>query len=168
MTIKKNIIITCLVVFVVTFIIVLSLLTSTDYTSNTCYIGETAVNKDNVAFTVTNVQNTQQLGSGYLSENTDYNFVLITVKVTNNSNKNITISGSCADLYNSSGTKYESQTSLNVNYIISEDIGAGISKTFKIVFETPKTTSQETYILKIGYNSYTPSSQRVSIILKNK
>lgn len=159
-------IIISIIVFIVVLGVVIGLTTPSSSTKNV-YIGEEVTNNDNVVYKVTNVKNTKHLGSEFLGEDTEYNFIVITIKVQNKSNKNITVSGSCADLYSSSGVKYEYKSTIYTDFIISEDIGSGLSKTFQIAFETPKTTKEETYTLKIGYSSFTPSSNRVAIILKN-
>ena len=111
------------------------------------------------------MQNTKTLGSGFFSDTTTNNFILIDITVTNNSKKQITIYGGCADLYNSSNIKYEYYTSLYINDIISENIGVGLSKNFQMVFETPTTTEQEDYIIKIGYSTFTSDKNRVNIKL---
>ena len=131
-------------------------------------VGDTLKNSDNVSICVVSCENTQQLGTGFLAETTENNFILLTIKVTNNSNKQQTFYGGCVDLYNSSNVKYEDKTSLNIDYILSEDIGVGITKTFQVVFETPTTTYEEQYIAKIGYSIYTSDRNRVTFILKTE
>lgn len=124
-------------------------------------IGDTVTNSDGVAFTLVSCENTKQVGSGLLSDTTENNYILLTIKVTNNSNKSQTIYSGGSDLYNSKGQKYNSKTSLYIDYILSEDIGTGISKTFQVLFETPTTTTQEKYTLKVGYSMYTSDRDRV-------
>lgn len=133
----------------------------TDNNTEVGKIGDTLTNSDGVAVTLVSCENTKQLGNGILVDATNNNFVLLTIKITNNSNKTQTFSNSCADLYNSKNAKYETITSIYINYIISEDIGAGISKTFQVAFETPTTTAQEKYTAKIGYSRFTSDSKRV-------
>lgn len=129
-------------------------------------IGDTITNADHVSICLVSCENTKELGAGLLTDTTENNFILLTFKVTNNSNKQQTFSGSCVDLYNSKNVKYESATSLYIDYIISEDIGAGITKSFQVVFETPTTTLDEEYTAKVGYSTYTLNSDRVTFILK--
>lgn len=124
-------------------------------------IGDTIKNSDGVSICLVSCENTKILGTEYLNDTTENNYILLTIQVTNNSKKTQTFYGSCADLYNSNNTKYEAQTSLYIDYIISEDIGVGISKTFQVVFETPTTTEQEKYTVKIGYSMYTGDWNRV-------
>ncbi len=102
-----------------------------------------------------------------MNDTTENNFILLTVKVKNDSKKQQTFYGGCAFLYNSEGTKYEETTSLYIDYILSEDIGVGISKTFQMVFETPTTTAQEKYTVKIGYSQYTSETNRAVFDLSN-
>lgn len=124
-------------------------------------IGDTLTNSDGVDFNLVSCENTQQLGNGTFVDATTNNFVLLTLKVTNNSNESHTFSNSCADLYNSNNSKYETITSLYIDYILSADVGVGISKTFQVAFETPTTTTQDKYTVKIGYNRYTSNNKRV-------
>lgn len=124
-------------------------------------IGDTLTNNDGVSICLISVEDTKVLGSGYLTETTDNNFILLTIKVVNNSDKQQTFYGSCVDLYNSSNIKYEEYTSIYIDFILSEDIGAGITKTFQVVFETPKTSKEDSYTAKIGYSTYTTDRNRV-------
>lgn len=140
----------------------------TTTSSSTYYIGDKVINKKNIVFSVLSVENTKHLGSSILGDDTEYNFIVATIKVENRSNSNITIYGGCADLYNSRGNKYESASSIYIDDIIMEDIGPGISKTFQVLFETPTTTIQEQYTIKIGYSTYTLNADRVSVILKDR
>ena len=124
-------------------------------------IGDTLTNSDNVDICLVACTNTTMLGTEYLNDTTENNFILLTIKVTNNSKKQQTFSATCVDLYNSKGIKYEATTSLYIDFIISEDIGVGITKSFQVVFETPTTTEQENYTAKIGYSRYTSDRNRV-------
>lgn len=159
------IVVICILVLIA---IIVPICTSNSGESNkrgSYYIGDTVKNSDGVYFTVTKVENTQKLGGTYFADTTSANFIVLNITVKNNSNKQISVYGGCVDLYNSKGIKYEYYSSLNVNYIISEDIGVGLSRSFQIAFETPTTTKQELYTAKIGYSIYTADSKRVSIIL---
>lgn len=124
-------------------------------------VGDTLINSDNVSICLVDSINTKMLGTEYLNDTTENNFILHTIKVTNNSEKQQTFYASCVDLYNSKGIKYEATTSLYIDFIISEDIGVGITKSFQVVFETPTTTKQENYTAKIGYSRYTSDKNRV-------
>lgn len=134
---------------------------SEDNDVSSAKIGDTVKNADNVSICLISCENTKKLGTEYLNDTTENNFILLTIKVTNNSKKTQTFYGACADLYNSNGVKYETKTSLYIDYILMEDIGVGISKTFQVVFETPTTTLQEKYTVKIGYSTYTTNRNRV-------
>lgn len=129
-------------------------------------IGDTISNADNVSICLVSCENTKELGSGFLSDTTENNFILLSLKVTNNSSEQQTFSGSCVDLYNSKKVKYETKTSLYIDYILSEDIGVGVTKSFQVVFETPTTTLEEEYTAKVGYSTYTADSKRVTFVLK--
>ena len=129
-------------------------------------IGDTLKNSDGVEFTLVSVENRKSVGSGLLQENTDENFILLTIKVKNSSNKPISVYGGCVDLYNSDGVKYEEKSNLSIDYIISEDINPGLSKTFQVLYETATKTTEEDYTIKIGYSVYTLDSKRVEFKLK--
>ena len=124
-------------------------------------VGDTLKNRDNVSICLVSCENTKRLGSEYLNDTTEHNYILLTIKVTNNSKKQQTFYNGCADLYNANDVKYETITSLYIDYILMEDVGVGISKTFQVAFETPTTTSQEKYTVKIGYSIYTSERDRV-------
>lgn len=131
-------------------------------------IGDTLTNPDNIAICLVSCENTKELGSGLLTDTTENNFILLTLKVTNHSNKKQTFYARCVDLYNSKNIKYDEKTSLYIDYILSEDIGAGVTKSFQVVFETPTTTVEEQYSAKIGYSTYTADKDRVVFLLKEK
>lgn len=128
-------------------------------------VGQAVENREGVIFRIDKVENTKMLGNEYLGDTTNGNFIVLTITVTNLSRKNITVYGSSVDLYNDKNVKYESQTSLFIDYIISEDIGVGISKTYQVLFETPYTTQQAKYIAKVGYSIYTADRNRISFKL---
>ncbi len=121
---------------------------------------ETAKNSDGVSFKILNVENTNQVGTDLLGEKTDNNFIIITIKISNYSNKEISVYSGNVDLY-LSNVKYSSKHELYIDSLISEDIGVGVSKTFQVLFETPTKSSQQQYVAKIGYSIYTPTSKRV-------
>lgn len=122
---------------------------------------ETAKNSDGVSFKIMNVENTNHVGTDLLGENTDNNFIIITIKISNYSNKEISVYSGNVDLY-LLNVKYSSKHELYVDSLFSEDIGVGVSKTFQVLFETPTKSTQQQYVAKIGYSIYTPTSKRVS------
>lgn len=146
---------------------------SSDSGSNTSskiyYINDTVTNSEGVKFTVLSVKNTQLLGSTSWGDTTEYNFAVLTIKVENNSNKEISLSNSGFELYRrSNNAKYEYFSTLYIDDLFLDDLGAGLSKTFEIAFEIPTKTTDEDYEVSIGYSSWTLSSKRVKILLKEK
>ncbi len=131
-------------------------------------IGDAISNSDNISICLESCENTKELGAGLLSETTENNFIILTLKITNYTNTQQTFYGDCVDLYNSKNIKYEAKTSLYIDFIIAEDIDSGITKSFQVLFETPTTTNEETYTAKIGYSRYTSEKKRVTFILQEK
>ena len=70
-------------------------------------IGDTLTNSDNIAICLVRCENTKELGTGLLTDTTENNFILLTLKVTNYSNRQQTFYAGCVDLYNSKNVKYE-------------------------------------------------------------
>lgn len=159
---KLNLCICCIIT-----VVCVSLFAACDFFNNSSEsktngkVGDTIINSDNVSICLISCTNTKKLGTEYLNDTTENNFILLTIKVKNNSQRQQTFSATCVDLYNSKGTQYEATTSLYIDFIISEDLGVGITKSFQVVFETPTTTEQENYTAKIGYSKYTTDSNRV-------
>ncbi len=131
-------------------------------------IGDTISNSDNISICLESCENTKEVGSELLNEVTENNFIILTLKISNYTNTQQTFYGNCIDLYNSKNVKYEAKTSLYIDYIISEDIGSGIIKSFQVLFETPTTTNEEIYTAKIGYSKYTRDKDRVTFILQER
>ena len=154
---KKNIKIVSVIIIIFAIILIIGIAASSannsDNQDKIFSVREVAINSDGVSFTITNVENTKSLGTGLLADTTTSNFILIDITIKNTSNKQITIYGSCADLYNSQNVKYEDYSSLNIDYILSEDINVGVSKNFQIAFETPTTTEEFREVLDFSANS---------------
>ena len=134
------------------------------------YLNEVAKNRDGVEFVVTSIENTRRVGSGYLADTTENNFILLTIKVTNKGKKEQTIYNGCVALYNSNNVEYEDYLSFNIDDIelLGRDIAIGLTTTFQVLFEVPTNTDQSEYTIRIGYSSSTTDSDRVSIKLKKR
>lgn len=141
-----------------------------EYNNEVYYLNEYAKNKDGVEFIITDIENTNHIGSGYLADTTENNFILLTIKATNKGKKDQTIYSGCVELYNSNNVEYDDYYSLNINDIafLGNDIGVGMTTTFQVVFEVPTNTDQTEYVVRIGYSIYTSDKDRVYIKLKNR
>lgn len=114
-------------------------------------IGETAHNKEGVEFCVTSVDNEKSIGSDYSKLETNNNFVVLTIKVTNNSNDPYDINSSRFMLTDGNNEyKYEASALLSVeNHMYLDTLNPNISKEYVIVYETPTETVEKEYKLKI-------------------
>lgn len=107
-------------------------------------------------FTITKAENTKFLGSTFLNETTDYNFVVITLVVKNISNTEKTLWDDNM-VYHRGNNSYECNSAaivLDNGFYLLEDIGAGLSKTISVVYEITSESMETDYILvKDGYSS---------------
>ena len=101
-------------------------------------------------FTILSVYDTKQIGGEYINETTEYNFVVVQIRIKNNSNEEKYISDSNFYYYRGNN-KYESSNAgiyLDENgFWLNETIGAGLSKTINVVFEIPSEHLETDYIL---------------------
>lgn len=114
-------------------------------------ISDVVSDKDGVDFCVTNVENVKSVGSGYSELTTDNNFVVVTIKIVNNSNEPYNVNvGRFLLLCNGAEYEYDSESILSVeNVMWMDEINPGITKEYKIVYETPSSTDTDEYKLKI-------------------
>lgn len=132
------------------------------------YIGEYVVSGD-LQFKVLNVQNTKQiLGSyGSVLKETENNYVIITMQIKNLGNSENTIYDDNFNLKNNNNS-YEVNYDgiyLDNGFWLSEKIGAGLTKTIKLLYETPTRTDSNIYILYVDDGLF--STQRKIILRKN-
>ena len=101
-------------------------------------------------YTVLEVGNTKSVGSSYVGQTTENNFVIVTLKIKNNSSSEKTLTGSNFYYY-SNGNRYETSSAgiyLNDNgFYVLVEIGAGITKTIRVLYETPSEYKSSDYIL---------------------
>lgn len=120
-------------------------------------INEFAVDKDNVGFCVTNVDNSKSLGSGYFEVTTDYNYAVVTIEIFNNGVEPYDVNTLRFVLMNGD-TEYEYAAeaifSLEDSMYL-DTINPGISKEYKIPYEIPTSTDDGEYMLKIKPYAYT-------------
>ena len=88
---------------------------------------------------------------GYSEMTTDNNFVVLTIKIVNNSGEPYNVSaGRFLLICDGAEYEYDADAVLKVdNAMWIDDINPGITKEYKIVYETPTTTDEREYVLKI-------------------
>lgn len=137
--------------------------------SEAWYICDNATNSSDIVFKVNSVQNTQFVGSGILSESTSNNFAIVNISISNNSDKPFSANPNNFNLVlNGKKYNYHSATYYLDNGMSSvDDINPGITKTYRIVFEVPTSTLNDTYTLVCG-NNYSLLWNDVEILLKER
>ena len=137
--------------------------------SEAWYICDNATNSSDIVFKVNSVQNTQLVGSGILSETTSNNFAIVNISIRNNSDKPFSANPNNFNLVlNGKKYSYHSATYYLDNGMSSQDdINPGITKTYRIVFEVPTSTLNDTYTLVCG-NNYSLLWKDIEILLKER
>ena len=137
--------------------------------SEAWYICDNATNSSDIVFKVNSVQNTQFVGSGILSETTSNNFAIVNISISNNSDKPFSANPNNFNLVlNGKKYNYHSATYYLDNGMSSQDdINPGITKTYRIVFEVPTSTLNDTYTL-VCSNNYSLLWKDIEILLKER
>jgi hypothetical protein len=119
-------------------------------------IGVDAADKNGVVYCVTNADNTNSLGSGYTKTQTDNNFVVVTIKITNNSNEPYDVNPLNFTLLDGDKEYEHFNDALFAldNVMFLDTINPSLSNEYIIVYETPTTTEQSEYKLKIKRNVF--------------
>ena len=135
--------------------------------SSNSMIGDSVADKDGVVFCVTDIDNTNSLGNGYTRIKTDNNFVVVTIKITNSSDEPYDVNPLNFSLIEGD-KEYEHNNealfSLE-NVMFLDTINPSLSNEYIIVYETPTTTEQCGYKLKIK-NNYFKKTDNTYITLK--
>ena len=146
-------------------------ITNMVYTKNidnqSVIINEYVVDGDNVAFCVIDVDNQQTIGSGYLEATTEYNFVVVTVKIFNNGTDPYDVNGLNFVLMQGDTEyehNYEAVMALD-NPLYLDTVNPGITKSYTIAYETPVTTNEGEFVLKIKPRMFS-DNESVYIALK--
>lgn len=131
------------------------------------YIGDTVANDSDIAFKVTSVRNTKYIGSSYLGESTNNNFIVIDLSVINNGDDPYAVNPNDFTLEsNGKSYTYHSATFYLDNGIIYTEVNPGITASFGIVFETPSTSEKAQYSMICQGSGW--FSEDVKIILKSR
>ncbi len=129
------------------------------------YIGDT-VKSESLEFTVNSVDNKKLLGSELVGVSTDNNFIVINLTIKNTGNSEASLLSSYFKVVKGSST-YEVNSGsmyLTDGFVIAVAVGAGVSKTINMAFETPTTSSTDTYTLNVQGDMF---ATKKSIILTN-
>lgn len=130
-------------------------------------IGSSVSNKADVTFKVEKVIDSKTAGDSYSAYKTDANFVIVTIKITNNGDSEYEANpynfnlkrGSVEYAHHLSTYAYDNgMSSLN-------GINPGITKTFTIVFETPTSSATDEYRIVCGSGGFL-GLDAVTILLK--
>ena len=149
-----------------------------NYTTTPVYINETLTNRYGIQFTVYEVQNGAHLigKNGGSIESTDYNFVLIKIRIYNGSNKDFYVNPYNFRLIrndngNEVGYDYDSRTIYFENNMSSSDLKPLFTQEYTILFEVPEKTTEMEYYLHCKAESLVvdpPKDAVDNIILKNR
>ena len=130
-------------------VIIIVIVVSTLPTKSNYFIGDEISNSKST-FCVESAYNTKKVGQ-FGSISNGYFFV-IRVSYTNNTSRAVTVETSDFVLHNGSKKyKVSSETIIASNpLIVYEEVGAGICKTFEIVFEAPTDLDSGNYVLSFS------------------
>ena len=123
--------------------------------SDSVRIGDEAVNKDGVTFCVTKVNNSKSLGKNH-NMNTDYNFVTVSIKITNNSTEPYDVNPLNFTLIEGDKEFEHTNEALLVmeNVMFLDTINPSLSNEYILVYETTTTTDDSEYKLKIKRSAF--------------
>ena len=130
-------------------------------------IGDSVSNKAGIVFKVESASDSTIAGDGYFTETTAMNFVIVSITITNNGNKEY--SANPNNFHLKKGSNEYSHHSATYYYDNGMDafdgINPGITKTLTIVFETPTRSADEEYSLVCEGDSWFATDD-ITIILK--
>lgn len=115
-----------------------------------------AVDVGGMEFCVTDVTDTKQLGSGYLTIDTENNYVVVTFTVKNNTTKTEMVYMDEAVRLMIGENEYEISSNsifLDNGLSLLDEFGPGLTKTLVAAFETPAEHDENTCI-KFRYNNH--------------
>lgn len=116
-------------------------------------------------YTVNSAYDTKHVGSAYLGDDTDNNFVVVNLTVKNTGNSENELFTKMM-IFHVGSYEYEPHSSgiyLNNGFYVLQSIGAGISKTVNVLYETPSEYTANDY-LQVKASSY--SSKSANIYMK--
>ena len=135
--------------FVVLFVFMFGFNSCSNEVDNTIYyIGDVA-KSGSLQFKVNSVSDTNQLGSDLLGETTNANFIVVSLTIKNIGNEEVSVTSSSFELHlnNSVYENHSGSIWLENGFGLVKNIGAGLSTTFKVAFETPSVHTKGNYYL---------------------
>lgn len=132
--------------------------------SKTYGFGDT-VKVGDFEYTVNSASNATHVGSAYVGDDTDNNFVIVNITVKNVGNSENDLLTKMM-IYHVGNNEYEPHSSgiyLDNGFYVLQSIGAGISKTVNVLYETPSQYTASDY-LQVKASSY--SSKSANIYMK--
>ena len=116
----------------------------------------------NFSYTLNNASNTKQVGSQYLGDETNDNFVIInlTVKNVGSSEQNLLTGMMLLHMGKSVYEPHSSGIYLDDGFYVLQSIGAGITKNINVLYETPNEYSPDDY-LEVKASTYSSDSEKV-------
>ncbi len=120
------------------------------------------VGVDDVQFTVNSVYNTKHIGSEYLGADTANNFAVVNITIKNIGSKELTVLSGMMT-YHIDNNVYEVNNAgvyLENGFWVIENIGAGISKSYEVVYEIPSEYKTTDYI-EVKDSTYSYKSAKI-------
>lgn len=120
------------------------------------FLGDTVADVDGVEFCITSVTDTQTVGSGYSEVTTENNFIVVSIRITNNSDEPYDVN-SLRFLLTENGNEYEYCGDALFAFddqMYMDSINPSLSKEYTIVYEVPYTSAEKDWQMKILHNVY--------------
>lgn len=119
------------------------------------YISSTAEDVDGVDFCITSVKNAKMLGNEFTRITTENNFIVVNIKITNNSNE--AYSANYIRFLLTEGENeyscYDDALFVD-NHMILDSINPSITKEYTLVYEVPYKSNEKDWQMKILHNYY--------------
>lgn len=115
------------------------------------YIGD-KVTVGNLEYTVNSIYDTQILGTALLGEQTQNNFIVISLTVKNIGNSEVTLTSANFEVLKGSA-KYSVHSGsiyLTNGFYLMQSIGAGITTTIELAYEVPDLSTTTEYTLQVS------------------
>ena len=128
----------------------------TPFVTDSCFLNE-SIQNGGIEYKVTNVYNTKRIGSEYLYTETENNFVVLSMIVKNITNEEVVVFDDMLLYIIGENTYKVSSTGgmyLDNGFYFSQNVGAGLSKSFDVAYEIPEEYKETDYLLiKASLNS---------------
>ena len=124
-------------------------------------MNESVSDENGINFSVVSVDNKNIVGSNFTEVTTENNFVILTILIANESDEPYDVNSLRFVLIaNDKEYQYCEDTLFAVeNSMYMDTINPGLSKEYVIIYETPTTTMETEYILKIKSNGFSDKAE---------